>query len=435
MPIAHMKQLTTIVLTILQLALFAQTGQPPGQPPLTIPLGGNSWVKTSGKEKVSDSGWQNWENADAIWSTYCKLAKTGDLQISIRLNVPRGQSELSFTVNNITHQVNASGTDDRWYDIGTWRIDKPGYLELKTRGLRKTGTLFADAREIRISGSAVDSNAVFVKNNQDNYFYWGRRGPSCHLNYDLSAAGNEAEWFYSEITVPAGSDPVGSYFMADGFAEGYFGMQVNSTTERRIIFSVWSPYNTDDPKFIPADQRIQLLGKGPNVVAEDFGNEGSGGHSHLVYNWKAGQSYRFLLHGKPLDDSHTNYTAYFFDNDSGRWLLIASFTRPKTHSYLKKFHSFLENFDPEMGIITREGIYHNQWVKPAQGDWIAVTKMTISVDQTGRKKYRSDFDGGVKNGQFFLKNGGFFNDTAILGKTFEIEPGQKPRIDLAQLGK
>jgi hypothetical protein len=36
----------------------------------------------------------------------------------------------------------------------------------------------------------------------------------------------EIEWFYSELTVPEGSDVIGSYFMANGFSEGYFGIQV-----------------------------------------------------------------------------------------------------------------------------------------------------------------------------------------------------------------
>jgi hypothetical protein len=47
-----------------------------------------------------------------------------------------------------------------------------------------------------------------------------------------------------EITVPVGQDPIGSYFMANGFGEGYFGFQVNSKTERRVLFSVWSPFRT-----------------------------------------------------------------------------------------------------------------------------------------------------------------------------------------------
>ena len=38
----------------------------------------------------------------------------------------------------------------------------------------------------------------------------------------------DIEWFYSELTVPEGNDVIGSYFMANGFSEGYFGIQVNS---------------------------------------------------------------------------------------------------------------------------------------------------------------------------------------------------------------
>ena len=42
--------------------------------------------------------------------------------------------------------------------------------------------------------------------------------------------------------------------------------QVNSSTERRILFSIWSPFKTDDPKSVPADQRVQLIKKGKNVT-------------------------------------------------------------------------------------------------------------------------------------------------------------------------
>ncbi len=62
-----------------------------------------------------------------------------------------------------------------------------------------------------------------------NWFYWGRRGPSGHLNYDTSV-GNNVSYYYSEITIPIGYDIVGSYFMANGFDQGYFGIQVNSLT-------------------------------------------------------------------------------------------------------------------------------------------------------------------------------------------------------------
>ena len=73
------------------------------------------------------------------------------------------------------------------------------------------------------------------------------------------------------MAVLKGSDLLGSYFMANGFAEGYFGIQVNSETERIILLSLWSPLKTDDPTSIPEDQKIKLLKKGDDVISNDFG--------------------------------------------------------------------------------------------------------------------------------------------------------------------
>lgn len=56
--------------------------------------------------------------------------------------------------------------------------------------------------------------------------------------------------------------------MANGFSEGYFGMQVISEHERKILFSVWSGYKTDDPHAIPAEYKVDLLRKGPDVLAQ-----------------------------------------------------------------------------------------------------------------------------------------------------------------------
>lgn len=156
------------------------------------------------------------------------------------------------------------------------------------------------------------------------------------------------------------------------------------------MFSVWSPFHTDDPKSIPKDKQILLLGKGKEVYSGEFGNEGAGGQSYLKYNWKAGNTYRFLLSGKPSGDSTTTYTAYFFAPEENQWRLIASFKRPKTHTYLKRFHSFLENFIPEMGDAGREVNFGNQWVKSASGKWTELTQAKFTADATARKGYRLD---------------------------------------------
>ena len=71
--------------------------------------------------------------------------------------------------------------------------------------------------------------------------------------------------------VPEGNDVLGSYFMANGFAQGYFGIQVNSPTERRILFSVWSPFHTDDPSEIP-DQAILIAADTIVCLGDELGN-------------------------------------------------------------------------------------------------------------------------------------------------------------------
>jgi Domain of unknown function (DUF5077) len=98
-----------------------------------------------------------------------------------------------------------------------------------------------------LTGEIINSHTDDVKTDEGDFFYWGRRGPSVHLNYLLPDS-VDARWFYNELTVPAAEDKVSSYFMVNGFDLGYFGIQVNSTTERRILFVVWSPFDTNDPK-------------------------------------------------------------------------------------------------------------------------------------------------------------------------------------------
>lgn len=412
---------------------FAQTS--PGK--IIVPLGGNSWVTArskNGDEKVTENGWKSWQFADAIFSTYIKVQKPGTLKLSVVLHVQGGESILQWTINGISKSITVNSTVDKVYEIGEWRISQPGYITITAQGTGRTGNIFADVRELQMEGTAVNGPTSFVKNNEGNYFYWGRRGPSVHINYDLSEVTDDIEWFYSEITVPEGNDVIGSYFMADGFAEGYFGMQVNSSKERRILFSVWSPFATDNPKEIPENKKIRLLKKGDQVHAGEFGNEGSGGQSYLNYNWKAGKTYKFLVHAKPVENNYTTYSAYFYAAEKRKWLLIASFNRPETNTYLKKLHSFLENFEPETGVITRKAWYHNQWAVTKSGEWKQVKNMLFTGDATANIGYRLDYSGGAEDGKFYLRNCGFFNDNTELKSKFSIpSTGKKPDIDLLLL--
>lgn len=422
-----MRKLTPFTLLLCLLIAVLSQAQP-STIKLSIPLGGNSWLTTAavnGREELTEEGWQNWSGTGAKWSTWVWLSKPGTLKVSAVMELPQGSSRIACRVNGKGFVASPSGNRPKEYQLGQWNIPRAGHVRIEMQGLSRTGPVFAKIGSLNISGTAVDNNAVYVRDNDDNYFYWGRRGPSAHLRYNWDEVGEDIEWFYSEITVPPGMDPAGSYFMANGFGEGYFGIQVNSATERRVLFSVWSPFNTDNPAAIPADKKIMLLKKGEGVQTGEFGNEGSGGQSFLRYNWKAGTTYKFLLRGAPAANNYTHYSAWFFATDQNRWLFIASFARPATQTWLRDLYSFIENFNDNQGNLTRKAWYHNQWARTKAGNWKPLNKVEFTGDQTAEKKFRMDYSGGTEGNRFFLRNGGFFNDHTPLNKEFSLPTSSK----------
>ncbi|MEP7319174.1 MAG: DUF3472 domain-containing protein, partial [Panacibacter sp.] len=223
------------------------------------------------------------------------------------------------------------------------------------------------------------------------------------------------------------------YFMACGFARGYFGIQVNSPTERRVIFSVWDAGNEAvDRNKVADSNRVQLIAKGEGVTASDFGNEGTGGHSHWVYNWHADSTYKFLVTVAPDSATQTTtYAAYFYAPELQTWKFIAAFKAVKDGGYLNHLYSFVENFSGVNGQLQRKAFFSNQWVQEDEGQWKEVTKATFSCDATGRSKDRIDFGGGATANQFYLWNGGFYKSNADYGDTLNhIENKERPAINL-----
>jgi hypothetical protein len=401
--------------------------QPAGLPAFTqkVPLGGNSFIRIRGaSERITDAGFRGWRSKETVFRTCFRVNREGSLDLYLQYSVDTFNNEIEVSCNDkLFSLVLPKPRSDKDTVVYIGKIDKcgAGYVQVEFRGKTLRGQTFATPTHLLVGGEAAkDMNFV-----GDFSYYWGRRGPSVHLNYRMPA-GKTAEWFYNEVTVPEGQDPVGSYFMANGFGEGYFGIQVNSTMERRVLFSVWSPYKTDNPKEIPEEQKIILAKKGREVRTGEFGNEGSGGQSYLVYNWKAGNTYRFLTRIRPSGNGYTEYTSYFYAPETGNWRLIAQFLRPFTTQYYTRPHSFLENFSTETGYIGRMAYYNNQWIYTKDGEWIELTNARFTADNTARQGARLDYKGGADNGGFFLRNCGFFNDNTPIDSVFDRNPANNP---------
>ncbi len=421
-------------------ALFALT---PGLvragdvPRWEIPFGGNAYLTSAvpgSADGLQRDGATRWQDDKTVFSVYFRVDRPCEVELALRLKVPTGDSVLQATVAGKAGEIAATGAAVHEVSLGKLPMKAAGYVRVDLQGLRKTGAVFAEATDLVATAATAGLQLTYVKNNQGNMFYWGRRGPSVHLGYAMPRD-KKISYAYNELTVPKGEDPIGSYFMANGFGEGYYGIQVKSDTERWVLFSVWSPFETNDPKSIPEADRITTLAKGEGVRINAFGGEGSGGQSVLIYPWQAGPTYRFLNAVKPDGQGNTVYTAWFGEVSKEGWRLIASFKRPKTDKHLTGFHSFLENFDDRNGYLERRVLCTNQWVCDVDGTWHELTEARFTVDATGGQGHRLDFSGGLAGQGFFLRNGGFFSENVLPNQSFHrpSQPAGKPQIDFSKL--
>lgn len=385
----------------------------------------NRQLKTFIDERSSSI--RNWRNPETVISFYFKAEKSGKMEVALKA---KGHSTIEVSLLGKKKKVTLDSDEFSRVKVGTFNVKKAQYIKVDIRGknIIKGGN-FGNIAALVVAGKVVP--VVCVDEKFSTHF--GRRGPSVHLRYKLP--NEKVEWFYNEVVVPEEGDIPGTYYMVCGFGEGYFGMQNNTPHPRRILFSVWSPFETDNPSEIPDSLRVQLIKKGDNVKINDFGNEGSGGQSYMHYDWKAGERCRFLMGVHSEGNNKTVYTAYFYDNHQNRWRLIASWRRPKTTTWYNNAHSFLENFNPSMGYINRKAYYQNQWVRTVEGKWIPLTNARFTCDETGHRKMRLDYTGGITDNGYYLSMGGFFDEYLNTGTKFERTGNitEAPDIDFSTL--
>jgi hypothetical protein len=412
----HLKFNLTLAFATLAVSISAAEIRVPAFTAYTLP-------DAEGARISQRSGVTRWTDPALTVNWYGQIKTAGELTAKVALRLPAGaESKLKLTVAGQSREVMVRGTGNDALvtaDFGTFTIAKAGYQRFAIESLNEKGKPFGDLDALLLDGPATEGAHFNLKER--------RNAASVHLAYRTPAGTNIAA-FYCEVT--AVEEPTATFYMACGWHRGYFGMQVNSKTERRIIFSVWdSGGEAVDRGNVADTNRVKLMGKGEGVFSGDFGNEGTGGHSHLKYLWKTGEKQRFIVTAQPTNDTFTIYSGYWFHPEKKSWMLISSWKAPREGGWLRRPHSFSENFWGSNGHFVRKALYGNQWIRTDKGEWIEVPVATFSHDGTG-KADRLDRFMGVENGQFFLSHGGFVPGFTKFGDKFTRPSIGKPPTDI-----
>ena len=395
--------------------LAAQTPPPPPQPPAPAPAP-QQWTVTllafTGYALPDPAAIER--NPDGTVTScggslvfFVRCEATGELQLALTRDSGAPATKLVTTVAPHPAETNPpAGTKTNTVDapaiegtetieLGTFPIDAPGYRRIAIA--TGDGSPLRHLRTLSLSGTAAQRAHAVTRER--------RNAASVHLGYTVAPElEQDVEWFYCEVTPR--TDPTCTFYMATGWSRGYFGMQVNSPTERRLIFSVWDAGGEPvDRAKVAAEDRVQLIAKGDGVVTSDFGNEGTGGHSHLVHDWKLGNTFRFLVRAV-ADGTNTTYTGWHWFAAKQEWGLIASFRAPKDGQGLRGLHSFVENFDGGNGQLARDCEFGNVWARTRGGEWLPLREARFTHDPQGQRQ-RHDRYAGLRGDRFFLRTGGF----------------------------
>jgi len=343
--------------------------------------------------------------------------------------IAKGKGKIEIKGDGFTKVVKVKSNEAKEYKVATVKQNESGYIKLTYR-------MLAGSDKVLISKfvfEGVSDCPIYLKPEYSNHF--GLRGPSCHLNYSGNRFDGPVDWAKIDITVPEELDKTGSYYMALGFDGGYFGFQNNNKNTRQVLFSVWNTQDADNPDDVKPENQTQVVRKGEGVTAKNFGHEGSGKQSFRTIDWKPGQTYTFVLHAEKYDESHVDFSAWFYDRPNDKWYFMSTLRRPKTNTLIGGLHSFLENFNPFQGDKTRRAYYHNGWAKSVNGDWMPLLRARMTNDETARSGVRVDFNGGVEDGKFYLTNGGYFNRAREVNRMFKVDgsANTKPDFDLNML--
>ncbi len=241
---------------------------------------------------------------------------------------------------------------------------------------------------------------------------------SVHLRYPAA----EGVAFYNEVAVERSAP--GTYFMVCGWDKGYFGMQELGNGKKLLLFSVWDS-GQNDPKAVAEDKHVRLLHRDAKVRIGRFGGEGTGGQSFFDYDWKAGQTYRFLVTAR-INGERTEYAGWFYLPEDKAWKHLVTFSTLTGGKRLRGYYSFIEDFKRDRASATkvRSAHFGNGWIQNKDGEWQALTKARFTADRNPVVNINAVLDGE----RFSLATGDdTSNKDTKLGATMEL-PSRSKRM-------
>ncbi len=351
--------------------------------------------------------------------------KDAEYQLNISISATEGKN---FTPISKVWMINAQTAGN--YYLNDIHIPRQAFykIEIKPKELKGSGGVGSKSMLIETPKNK-GGKARFAK--------W-KTSPSVHLKFMPDDEKKyEYDWLYGEIQVPVGYDPMYTFWMGIGFYRGYFGIQVNSDTERRVLFSVWDSSNEAvDRNRVKLEDRVVLLDKTDEVHVGSFGNEGTGGQSYWKYNWTTGIPVKFLMNMRKLDGDFVVYSAWFMDKESEGWKYMASWQAPREKRYFDGFYSFVENFGRGTGQMVRKADFYNMWGRRTDNkQWTEFNKAKLTHTD-GEADSRSDYAGGVSKNdpaRFYMSSGGY-TDPVDDGKTAVAKKtNTPPKVDITVL--
>ncbi len=374
---------------------------------------------------ITKDGLMGWKDQDRVTKVFFYVSKPTSVSIALQLAQVFNDCKLSVKLDKQTKsQLLHVNNLDTIITVGSFQIKDTGYHYLEIKGASKKGVKYPTIPFLLLHKYEIGS----IQFNSSHY----RGAASTHLRYTVPGD-SSVQWFYTEVKVPDEvKNSVHAYYETNGFHSGYGGIQINSLTERRFIFSIWSLFKTDDPKQIPADYIVHLNKKGKAVFTGEFGDEGSGGHSHLVTYWKTNTTYRFLTGIKALKGDSATYIGYYASpDDNYKWHLLSQWTQHKTDTKtgFKRLYAFVENFS-DNGDDFFKAYYSNQWAITFSGNWLELTEAKFTTTANNKTHQRFDYGAGVENGKFYMYSGGFKLNRNIMPDNMITRPAIGKHIDI-----